>query len=161
MREVYLDPGAPKEVRRRALEASVRAQEDWHTAAVRAAYHSGDIEWRLTAVICMCYVRGFDREIVEALERGDSQIRYQAVRAAGNWAVDAAWPHVRALVRAEQIDDRALLLAAIDAGAGIRPDEAAELLADLADSEDEEIADAVFEALATVERHGNGPEDAE
>lgn len=148
--EVYRDAGVPKEVRRRALEASVRFEEDWHRAAVRAAYYSGDDEWRLTAVFCMSWVAGFDHEIVEALESDDSMLRYEALRAAGAWAVAAAWPHVRALVLAGETD-KPLLLAAIEAVANIRPEEAAGILGDLADSEDEEIAEAVFEALATVE----------
>lgn len=151
LREVYRDAGVPQEVRRRALEASVRFEEDWHPAAVRAAYHGGNDEGRLTAVFCMSWVAGFDHEIVEALGSDDPMLRYEAVRAAGTWAVDAAWPHVRALVLAGETD-KPLLLAAIDAVASIRPEEAAVILGDLTDSEDEEIAEAVFEALATVER---------
>ena len=155
LREVYLDAGVPKLVRRRALEASVRGEADWHTAAVRAAYQSGDDEWRLTAVFCMSYVAGFEGEILEALEGGDPALRYEAVRAAGDWAVDEAWPHICALVLAAEEIEKPLLLAAIDAVAGIRPEEAAEILGDLAESEDDEIAEAVFEALAMAE----GPRD--
>ncbi len=147
LRGAYLDGEAPKEVRRRALEAAVRGRADWLASAVRAAYHSGDGAWKLTAVFCMAHVAGFDREIVEALGSDDPEIRYEAVRAAGTWGVDAAWPHVRALVLDDETD-KPLLLAAIDAAAGIRPGEAAELLGDLMESEDEEVADAVFEALA-------------
>src|ERR1700722_18385003 len=40
LRGVYNDPAAPKLVRRRALEASVRAPEPWHQDAVRTAYAS-------------------------------------------------------------------------------------------------------------------------
>ena len=158
LREVYLDVEAPKEVRRRALEASVRRQEDWHPGAVRAAFHSGDDAWKLTAVFCMTHVGGFDDEIVQALESSDPALRYEAVEAAGNWAVDAAWPHIRALVRAEEID-RELLLAAIAAAGSIRPDEAAEALAALTESEDDEIADAVFEALSMAEGLSDDAED--
>jgi hypothetical protein len=149
--DAYLDADAPKEVRRRALEASVRGEADWHTAAVRAAYHSGDDEWRLTAVFCMSYVKGFDSEIVEALESGDPELRYEAVHAAGNWAVERAWPHIRALVRVEEDVDKPLLLTAIDAAVCIRPGEVAEVLGDLAESEDEEIAEAVLEAMVMAE----------
>jgi hypothetical protein len=46
-------------VRRRVLEASVRAPQDWHQEAIREAYSSGDESWRLTAVFCMRFVRGF------------------------------------------------------------------------------------------------------
>ena len=61
--------------------------------------------------------------------------------------MDAAWPHVAALVSSHETE-KPLLLAAIDAVAGIRPDEAAEILAELADSDDEEIVAAVDLAMA-------------
>ena len=53
---LYRDPEVPKEVRRRILEASVRAPQDWHRDAIRAAYSSDDEAWRLTAVFCMRFV---------------------------------------------------------------------------------------------------------
>lgn len=71
----------------------------------------------------------------------------EAVVVAGNWEVDAAWPHIAALLASESTDKR-LLLAAIEALATIRPDEAPEILGDLLDSDDEDIVDAAQEALA-------------
>lgn len=150
LRKLYVDASVPKEVRRRILEASVRAPQDWHQDAVRAAYGSDDALWRLTAVFCMRFVRGFDEQILEALASRNPDLRYEAVLAAGNWAVDAAWPHVAALVTSGKTE-KSLLLAAIDAAASIRPHDAPELLDDLADSGDEDIADAVHEALAMAE----------
>ena len=150
LRKLYMDANVPKEVRRRILEASVRAPQDWHQDAVRAAYASDDEVWRLTAVFCMRFVRGFDEQILEALDSSNPDLRYEAVLAAGNWEVDAAWPHVAALVTSGK-PEKSLLLAAIDAAASIRPHEALELLADLADSADEDIAAAVHEALAMAE----------
>ena len=32
----------------------------------------------------------------------DDEIRYEAVRAAGNWEVDAAWPHMTAMLAAPE-----------------------------------------------------------
>jgi hypothetical protein len=152
MRKLYMDADVPKEVRRRILEASVRAPQDWHPHAIRAAYASGDEVWRLTAVFCMQFVRGFDEQILEALDSRNPDIHYEAVVAAGNWEVDAAWPHVAALVTSGETA-KPLLLAAIDAAASIRPQEAFALLDDLADSDDEDIADAVHEAMAMAEGH--------
>src|ERR1019366_9308427 len=123
------------------LEAAVRAPVDWHTDAIRSAYASHDPEWKLTAVFGMRHVRGFDEQIVEALESADPLIHYEAVCAAGVWEIDAAWPHVVALLAAPGID-KDLLIAAMQAVAGIRPREAAALLVDLADSEDEAMAEA-------------------
>jgi hypothetical protein len=98
----------------------------------------------------MRFVRGFDVQIREALDSANPDIHYEAVIAAGNCGVDAAWPHAAALVTSGKTE-KSLLLAAIDAVASIRPHDAPELLADLADSDDEDIADAVHEALAMAE----------
>src|SRR5712692_1724573 len=38
LHELYLDANVPSDVRRRILEASVRAPQAWHRAAIRAAY---------------------------------------------------------------------------------------------------------------------------
>ena len=150
LRTLYMDASVPEAVRRRILEASVRAPQDWHPDAVRAAYGSGDELWRLTAVFCMRFVRGFDEEILEALDSENPDIHYEAVLAAGDWEVDAAWPHVAALVTSGETE-KPLLLAAIDAVAGIRPHKAREILDALVDSDDEEIAAAVHEAMAMAE----------
>ena len=150
LRGLYMDAGVPKEVRRRILEASVRAPQDWHQDAIRAAYSSGDADWKLTAVFCMRFVRGFNDQILEALETENQDIHYEAVCAAGNWEVDAAWSHIASLVTTKETDKH-LLLAAIDAVAGIRPQEAAEILIDLADSDDEDIVEATYEAMAIAE----------
>jgi len=150
LRKLYMDLDVPKEVRRRILEASVRAPQSWHENAVRAAYSSRDEDWKLTAVFCMRFIRGFDDQILESLNTKNPDIHYQAVCAAGNWGVDAAWPHITALITSEETD-KDLLLAAIDAVAIIRPEEASEILLDLTDSDDEEIVDAAHEAIAMAE----------
>jgi hypothetical protein len=148
--KLYLDTDVPKEVRRRILEASVRAPQDWHRSAIQEAYSSIDESWKLTAVFCMRFVRGFDEQILEALETKNQDIHCEAVCAAGNWEVDAAWPHIAALITAEDTDKH-MLLAAIEAVAGIRPQEAGEVLLDLIQSEDEDISEAASEAMAMTE----------
>ena len=150
LREAFTDAAVPKEVRRRILEASVRAPEDWHQDAVRAAYGGDDEAWKLTAVFCMRFVRGFDEQILEALDSKNPDIHHEAVSAAGAWGVEAAWPHIAALIRTEGTT-KPLLLAAIGAVAAIRPQEAAEILGELTLSDDEDVVEAVEEALAMAE----------
>ncbi len=147
LRKLYLNAEIPNEVRRRILEASVRAPQDWHQGAVRAAYSSGDEEWELTAVFSMRWIRGFDQQILEALTSDNEEILYEAVCAAGDWQVDAAWPHVSALVKSEETE-KYLLLAAIEAVAGIRPLEASMALDHLLNSHDEDIVETVYDSLA-------------
>jgi len=159
MEKLYLDNSIPKEVRRRILEASVRAPETWHQDAIRNAYSSGDKEWMLTAVFSMRWVRGFDDQILLALKSVDPEIHYEAVNAAGNWELDAAWSHIVELVN-DAHTPKPLLLAAIGAVSSIRPAEAREILVDLADSDDEEIAEAANEAMVEAEA-ASGEEDDE
>jgi hypothetical protein len=147
---VYLDAGLAKEVRRRVLEASVRAPQDWHAEAVRAAYGSGDADWKLTAVFCMRFLRGFDETILEALDSKDLAVRREAVLGAGTLELKEAWERVAALVRAGNTE-KPLLLAAIEAAAAIHPRQAMELFDRLSTSEDEEIVDAVEEARAMAD----------
>ena len=147
LHRLYRDARVPREVRRRVLEASARAPENWHKEAVRAAYRSDEEDWKLTAVFCMQFIDGFDEQILEAIDSKNLDILYEAVCAAGNWEIDAAWPHIAALISSEQTE-KELLLAAIEAAAMIRPGEAAEIFEPLTDSDDEDIVDAVCEALA-------------
>lgn len=147
LRDLFQEAAVPQDVRRRILEASVRAPEEWHNEAVPSAYSSGDGDWKLTAVFCMRFIRGFDEQILEALNSEDPEVHYEAVCAAGSWAVNAALSHVVALVFGSDTD-KALRIAAIDAVASIRPLEAREILGDLTESDDDEIIEAVYDALA-------------
>jgi hypothetical protein len=158
LRELFHDTSVPKDVRRKVLEASVRSPEEWHEEAIRLAYASSDEAWRLTAVFCMRFVGGFDDRILEALKSGQPEIHYQAVCAAGNWEVDAAWAHVAALVTADRTD-KPLRLAAIEAAASIRPQEAVKILGPLTESDDVDIVDAALEALAMAEAIEEQEED--
>lgn len=146
LKGLYTQAGIPLGVRRRILEASVRAPQDWHPEAVRTAYGSDDENWILTAVFCMGYIRGFNREIVKSLEHKNPLIHYHAVCAAGNWQVEDAWPHVVAILKNEK-RDKDLLLAAIETAAAIKPEKAHEVIDHFLDSKDEEIADTALEAM--------------
>jgi hypothetical protein len=153
LHRVFLDGSVPKEVRRAALEASVRASEKWHEGAVRQAFESGDRDWRLTGLFCAQYIRGFDPEILESLDSEDEGLVLEAVRAAGARGVERAWRHVAAILSGDV--DRSLLLAAIEAAPLIDAEKTAMLLPDLADSpewaKDEDVQDAIEEALMMCE----------
>jgi len=150
LHKLYLDETISKELRRRILEAAVRAPQDWQTSAVSAAYSSGDKDWMLTAVFAMSRVPGFDDQILEALEHTDPEVHMEAVNAAGVRELNAAWPHVVALIEAPTTP-KLLLLAAIEAVGNIRPQEAGEILADLANSRDEEIAEVASETISMAQ----------
>lgn len=153
-RRLYADSDVSKHVRRRILEASIRAPQDWHHDAVREAYASDDQDWKLTAVFSMRWVRGFEDQILESLDSENEHIQYEAIWAAGNWGLDAAWHHVSQLVKSKSKEtDKGLLLASIDAVAKLRPEEASTILYALTEDEDEDedIVEAAHEALAMAD----------
>jgi len=158
LRKLYEDDSIPRKVRRRILEAAVRAPEDWQREAIRQAYASGDRDWVLTAVFAMRWMRGFEDQILQALQSKDAEILREAVEAAGNWELAAAWPHIATLVR-DSATPKPLLLAAIGATGAIRPNEAREILGKRAASDDVDIAEAAYEAILMAE--GRGDEDFE
>lgn len=73
-----------------------------------------------------------------------------ALRAAGQWGINQAWPHVEELITSEDVD-KDLLLAAVEAAPYIRPREAPMMLIEWADCDDEDIAEAVEEAMVMTE----------
>jgi|SRR5215472_15366290 len=108
----------------------------------------------------MRWVRGFDDQILEALKSGDAKIQREAIQAAGNWELAAAWSHILALLR-DAASPKSLLLAAIGAVSSIRPAKAPSVLADLADSDDEEIAEAVDDAIGMAQAVSDEEDDEE
>jgi hypothetical protein len=150
LQRLYADEVAPRAVRRMALEASIRSPREWHGKAVLDAYEGGEADWRLTAVFAMRWVKGFEAQILDALDSESLEVQYEAVCAAGTWAVDAAWPRVAGLVGSEDAD-KDLRLAAIEAVVWIRPAEAPDILYELTDSEDADLAAAAHEAIAMAE----------
>jgi hypothetical protein len=146
---LYQQESIPGEVRRSILEASVRAQEDWHADAIKKAYASGDRDSMLTAVFGMRWVDGFEKEILESLKSPDAEIHAEAVQAAGAQEVDDAWEHVYELVKNERTTPKPLLLAAISAVANIRQDTPSlEILNHLVESDDKDVSEAADEALS-------------
>jgi hypothetical protein len=160
LHRLYLDETLPKLVRRRILEAAVRAPEPWQSDAICAAYSSGDRDWMLTAVFAMRHVRGFDDQIMQALQSQDADIHYEAVEAAGTWGVSAAWSHIAALATNPSAE-KSLRLAAISGVGDIEHAEAPGLLAELADSDDQEISEAAQEAMDMAELVAEDEDDEE
>lgn len=149
-KKFYYDASFPEEVRRRILDVAVRVPLEWHSTAVHAAFASGDAKWQCTAVFCMQFIKGFDQQILEALENKDPAIRYEALLAVSNWGLTEAWPSIARLFSDPGVD-KTMLLAAIDAAANIDLPEAVNSLGMLLNSDDDDIIDAVHEALAMLE----------
>lgn len=147
LRRIYLDGAMPKLVRRRALEAAVRAPREWQREAAATAWRSDDPEWRLTAVFAMGHLPGFEDEIGDAFQGEDAVVRREAMLAAGRSAAGEALGDSIQDVAADRKAGRDDRLAAIEALAELQPDGAFEVLDELRDDPDPEIAAAAEEAL--------------
>jgi hypothetical protein len=147
LRRIYLDGAVPKLVRRRALEAAVRAPRDWQREAAATAWRSGDPEWRVTAVFAMGHLPGFEGEIDEAFRGEDPVVRQEAMLAAGRSSAGEALGGSILDVAADRKAPRDERLTAIEALGELQPDGAFEVLDELRDDPDPEIAAAAEEAL--------------
>ena len=148
--QLFHDERVAKDVRRSALEASIRFGSDWHEQAVKKAYADGDEDWKLTAVFCMQYLPGFKKQILESLHSDNPLIHEHAVHAAGNWEFSEAWNHIADLASSSDID-KELRLAAIQALGTIEPEKSEMILHDLTSDHEQEVVDAAYESLGMVD----------
>lgn len=146
LRHIVKDEKAPLQVRRSALEASVRAPQDWHHDAIRAAFARPEREWRLTGVFAARHVRGFEDQILSALKSDDHDLLFEAVIGAGELELEDALTRVTELALSTRTEKN-LRINAIRALAFINPETAEEVLPDLDDGGDREISQAVINAL--------------
>lgn len=141
LRRLYLDASTPKEVRRRAVEAAVRAPQDWVRDAGEAAWSSGDAEWRVTAIFVFGHLREGKDHVRDAFRSEDLDLRCEAVRAVGRAGWSEYGKRVLEIAR-DRGSDRDLRFAAIEAVQELAPKGAEEALAWIGREKDEEIAEA-------------------
>ncbi|HEY9077252.1 MAG TPA: HEAT repeat domain-containing protein [Anaerolineaceae bacterium] len=143
---------APKLVRRRALESLGFANLDEVKEAIQVAYESGDKEWVISALYAMG--RSLDDiwnpAILLNLKNKDSEIRFEAIRAAGEMELNAARPDLMMLLKDRELDKeiRFITIWALSriGGEGVR--ELLELLSrQVEDDEEAEILDDALEYM--------------
>ncbi len=139
LESLYRQEDRPKLVRRRCLEAAARGPLTWQPKAVRECAKSEDSEWLTTAMFCMGYIAGFDEEILAALNSDDENVKSEALRAAGHQNLQKAGKTLAA-VASDPHAAKPLRLAAIEALATVAPPNSLDLLNELYDDEDDEIA---------------------
>lgn len=148
LRAIYENESQPKLLRRRAFEVLTRDPQPWLPDAIREHFASEDPEWKMTAIFGMGHVAGFEKEIAGLVGSLTGPLLTEAVVAAGRMEVTAAAKRIRELATSNATE-RILRLAAIEALPFV-DDDVDELLHDLADSEDDQIAmvaDAALEEL--------------
>ena len=139
LRALYADESQPTLVRRRAFESLVRDPQPWHRDEIKRLAASGDKDWIRTAVFSMAYFDGFDEVTLAMLNHDDSELVFEAVRAAGARELTASAERMRFLARSAE--DRDVMMEAITSLPYVDPD-ALDLLDELAESDDEDVAEA-------------------
>lgn len=104
----------PIEVRRRALEAIANCSHDIVVPAIHDAYHGGDEQMRMSAIIAMGHTADerWESFVLKELKNGSVEMRQNAARAAGELQIQEAVPY---LVRILDEGDRDAQEIAIDA----------------------------------------------
>jgi HEAT repeat protein len=145
------DEGEDAEVRRRAIESVGYAEDRNVRTLIESAVASGD------RVLCAGALRAMGNsadtrwgsEVLEWLDELDRDLCWEALHAAGALGLRAGVPQLAALAESEDRDIQKEAIWALGEIGGARAKRALKVLAaDLAD--DEALADAVDEALATL-----------
>lgn len=140
-------------VRQKALEAISFSAREEAIELIRTAYESGDHNWLISALLAMGR-SGDDRweeTVLSHLQDEDSELRFEAVRAAGELSLAAARQPLLEMLTEEGLeeDTRFAVIWSLSeiGGRGVR--EVLEALRD--SSEDEEMTDFLEEAFVNLE----------
>ncbi len=141
------------DVRRRALEAVASSSQEFVADAIDDAYNHADRRMQISAVFAMG--RSYDEKWADAvlreLDSSDPEMRYEAARSAGELELEEALPRLKRLVFD---DDREVKEVAIWSLGEIGGKEAVRTLerlaADAARSDDEELIEAIEDALSAA-----------
>lgn len=143
---LYDDIGAPLDVRRRALEALAHGTHERVPTLIRQAYTSDEHLMRVSALFAMgvsCDTRWEDAVLAE-LDNEDSELRYEAARAAGELELGLAVPRLARLLIEE---DREIQETAIWALGEIGGREAVRVLSAMMEIAEEQGDDALLDAI--------------
>ena len=151
LKNIYRDPTEPIVVRRRALEALGFLSDEDTSQLITQAYHHPDEQLRLSAVFAMG--RSLDAErwgaiVLEELVAPDPEMRFEAVRAAGELEYG---PAVRRLGELLEDTDEEIQQMAVWSLGQIGGDKARQLLTLVLESDAEHLHEEAEDALAELE----------
>jgi len=146
------NPDLPVDVRRRALEGAGYFSGGEIDEAVATAYTSGNVELKASALVAIGHaIDARWRPVLEAeLNSTEPGMRYEAARAAGEWAEEAE-PLVPLLLPLVESEDPQVYNAALWALGQIGGDIARRTLRRLAKDDSSDRQSAAEEALAELD----------
>ena len=150
LERIILDHSEPISVSRRALESLAHVSDERIRGLIDWAYEQGDELLRVSAVFAMgrSAESTWSDVVLQELESGSPDIRYEAARACGEIQIQRA---VEPLIALTDTRDRDIQMVAIWSLGQIGGDRARQVLEQLAASTDDDLAEAASEALADLE----------
>jgi HEAT repeat protein len=155
---ILLDADEEVDVRRRALEAIANGSHEIVPEAIEEAYQSSEDKMRISSLYAMgrTYDRSWRKYVLDELGSSDPEMRYEAVRAAGELELRDAIP---SLGRIAAEDDREIREVAIWSLGEIAGREALRILTMLAEDieadGDENLLEAVEDAIGNANLVGD------
>jgi HEAT repeat protein len=151
------DVHEPVEVRRRALEAIANSSHEQVPTAIQKAYRSDDRAMKLSAVYAMgrtCDDR-WEGAVMNELDSTDAEMRYEAVRAAGELELVAAVPKLGQLVADDDTEIQDMAVWSLGEIGGRESLRILRAVLDMAEeNEDEDLVSAVEDAIGNASLAG-------
>ncbi len=145
------------QVRMRALESLGYSGNSKVPALIKSAYHSNDNMWVASALCAMG--RSADEQwtdlVLEKLDSGDSEVQFEAIRAAGELEIASALEQLFTIVEESDSDDENRLAGIWSLSQIGGPEVKDKLKELLEDSESDEEAEWIEKALENLELGGS------
>jgi HEAT repeat protein len=145
---VLNDRNAPIEVRRRALEAISNSSHEIVEAAINEAYLGSDQKMRVGALYAMgrsCDNERWSSYVLQEMQSVDPEMRFEAVRAAGELEIAEAIPVLARLVDGNDREIKEIAIWSLGEIGGKKALKILTRLADEAEAEDTEDLLSVIE----------------
>lgn len=152
--QLFRDPKQPIDVQRRALEAISRCTRDEVPDMIREAYNHDDFEMKISAVTAMGNTIDpmWSETVLQELETEDTEMLFEAIRAAGSLGIQEAVP---ALAQFGYDEDPQIQDVAIWSLGEIGGEDAIAALNELAayadNTDNDDLSEAIEEALSMAE----------
>lgn len=150
---LLLDTSLDVEIRRRALESLANSSHQAVPDQIKRAYKSGDHRWKVSALFSMGRTNDSQWEdyVLKEIESDDSELRYEAARAAGELGLLEAVPKLARLLIE---DDREIQQVSVWALGEIGGKESIRILENIREVAeeigDEDLIEAIEDALANA-----------
>ena len=155
----FRDASVGSSVRQKILEVSVVIPQPWHEGAIRSAWASESVDWKLTAIHCMGNLTALDLkdEILEGLRAAEPAIRREALLAGSNRGMPEVLPEALRIATNEEATVE-VRETAIEALGIFRSPDSVDALERIRQNEVDSLSRAAEVALQEIQQAGHSSE---